>query len=122
MDRIFVDDFVTKMGFTSTEKYIESCLNGKIAPQFNSVEYFSSLHSLGLIGEGFSIRTSKGGVVDEHYLVDADGNLVGVTGGPYPGEEGTFRPEEILAGERISSGWAIESVSSLSYLFRKWNR
>jgi len=122
MNRIFVDDFVTGMGFPSTEEYIESRLRKKIAPQFNSVQYFSSLHALGLIGEGFSIRTSKGGVVDEHYSVDADGNLVGVTEGPYPGEEGTFRPEEILAGERISSGWTIESVSGLSYLFRRRNR
>jgi len=122
MGRIFVDDFVTRMGFPSTEKYIEMCVRERIAPRFNSVEYFRSLQSLGLIGEDFSIRTFRGGVVDEHYSVNADGNLVGVTEGPYPGMEGTFRPEEILVGERISSGWTIESVPGLAYLFRKWNR
>ena len=63
-----------------------------------------------MIEEGFAIRTSNAGVVDGHYWVNSDGNLVGETEIPaHKGKNGTFKPEEILIGERISSGWTIES-------------
>lgn len=119
MTKLFIDEFVKKQGFKTTEDYIMSCINENRAPQFYSVEYYKSLLSNGLIKEGFSIRTSDQGIIDRHYWVNSDGNLVGEPNCPYPGEKGTFRPEEILSGDRISSGWTIESVFSLSYLLRR---
>ena len=120
MGKLYLDEFVLEQGFSSTEEYIQSCLNELRAPLFNNIKYYQSLWSNGLIAKGFSIRTSDAGIIDRHYWVDADGNLVGATEGPYPGEEGTFKPENILSGKRISSGWTIESISGLSYLFRRW--
>lgn len=120
MSRLFIDDFVKNQGFDSTVGYIRWCLENAIPPLFGNVNYFESLYSRGLIEEGFSIRTSNQGIVDQHYEVDANGNLVGIIGGPHSGEEGVFRPEEILSGERISSGWTIESVPRFSRLFEKW--
>lgn len=120
MGKLYLDDFVIKKGFKSTEEYIQNCLDEQRIPQFKSVKYYQSLWSHGLIKEGFSIRTSDAGIIDRHYWVNAEGNLVGATEGPYPGEAGTFKPDEILSGQRISNGWTIESTSGLSYLFRRW--
>ena len=122
MGKLYLDDFVIKKGFKSTEKYIQTCLDEQRIPQFKSVKYYQSLWSHGLIKEGFSIRTSDAGMIDRHYWVNAEGNLVGDTKGPYPGEAGTFKPDEILSGQRISDGWTIENTSGLSYLLRRWTK
>jgi hypothetical protein len=118
-EKLFIDDFVRGQGFDSTEKYIMSCVNANRAPQFYDVRYYKSLFGHGIIEEGFSIRTSDAGIIDEHYWVGADGSLIGEPTGPYPGKEGTFKPEEILSGKRISSGWTIESVGRLGYILRR---
>lgn len=52
-------------------------------------------------------------------LINNKGNLVGVTEGPYPGEEGIFKPEEVLIGNRISDGYTIES-RGFNVRFREW--
>ena len=109
MSNLFIDDFVISQGHKTTEDYLTWSMDERLCPRFNSVKYYQSLLSKGLIREGFSIRTSDQRVIDRHYWVDSDGNLVGANEGPYPGEKGTFKPEEILIGERISSGWTIES-------------
>lgn len=121
MGKLFCNEFIMKQGFTSTEDYIQDCLDERIPARFDNAEHYRSLLGAGLIQEGFSIRTSNAGVVDCHYFVDSEGNLVGDAGNhPHSGREGVFSPEEVLSGERISSGWTIESGSFLGSVFRKW--
>lgn len=120
MTKLFFDNFLREQDFSSTEEYIAWCLNERVPARFNNARYYRSLWNNGLIRKGFSIRTSDAGQIDEHYWADANGNLVGAVEGPYPGKKGVFRPEEILAGQRISDGWTIESESKLSYHFRRW--
>lgn len=120
MGRLYCDSFVKEKGFGTTEDYLRSCLDENICPTFDKVEYFNSLLEQGLIKEGFSIRTSDQGLVDEHYWVTLDGRLEGAEEEPYPGMKGVFSAEEILQGQRISSFWSIESAMKLSVLFRRW--
>ncbi|MCX6707533.1 MAG: hypothetical protein NT001_05340 [Candidatus Woesearchaeota archaeon] len=122
MDSLFIDNFVRDMGFETTEDYIENCLEERDPLLFDSVKYFTSLYSAGLLPEGVCIRTSdKMRNIDHTYCVDGQGNLVGITNCPYPGEKGTFKPEEILIGERVYSGWTIENPMRFSHLFGEWS-
>jgi hypothetical protein len=89
-------------------------------PTFDKVDYYKDLLEQGLIKEGFYIRTSNMGLIDEHYCVNSEGKLEGVTDCQcYQGIEGTFSAEEILSGQRISSGWSIESIMGLGFLLRR---
>ncbi|MBU0929709.1 MAG: hypothetical protein KJ623_01405 [Nanoarchaeota archaeon] len=120
MGILYIDDFVKEKGFDSTEEYLKNCIEKMRCPHFNSFEYFKNLYDNKLIIEGAIIRTSDRGLIDRCYFVNKEGNLVGITAGPYPGEEGTFKPEDILIGKRISDGWTIENVMRFGYIFREW--
>lgn len=93
--------------------------SGAVAPCFNDCEDFRELVKLGLLEEHMILRTSNMGLIDQHYYFVDEKTLRGIPEGPYPGEKGEFTPEEILSGERISSGWTIESPMALRVLLRR---
>ncbi|MDD5133140.1 MAG: hypothetical protein PHD81_02560 [Candidatus Nanoarchaeia archaeon] len=120
MGQLFLDDFIREQGFNSTEEYIYCRLEEQSALYFQSLDHYKNLFENGLIKEGMVIRTSDRGLIDRTYSVDNQGNLVGITSGTYPGENGIFKPEEILVGNRISDGWTIESPRLFGKLFQEW--
>lgn len=87
-----------------------------MSPPFFSVEAFRSLQMAGLIIPGMAVRTTDHGNHDEHYWITKDWKLQGEPNCPYPGPEGIFEPEEVLQGDRIADGWAIENFMKFSYL------
>jgi hypothetical protein len=110
MKKLFIDDFITKKGFLSTEEYIESYVK-QMVPwiDFSNLDYYKSLFENNYLRIGNCIRTSDKGNIDEFYqIIDEKGNLRGVTDIPaHQGMKGIFSPEEILIGERISSNWCV---------------
>lgn len=111
-------EYWEKDGYKSVEDYLQWCLDQRIPLRFRLASSFRDLFEKGIVDEGMSIRTSNAGMVDQHYEVNADGCLTGVQAMVHSGLEGTFPAEEILQGERISSGWTIESTSALSFHLR----
>lgn len=114
---LFVEERVRQEGFERLEDYLRYYLKDLVSPAFHDVRTFRSFLDAGLIVAGMAVRTSTGNI-DEEYWVTEDGKLQGETKCPYPGKEGIFEPEEILHGDRISSGWTIENTLKLSYLCR----
>ncbi len=109
MKKLFADDFVTEKGFPSTEDYIRHSLENNVDwISFPNVDYYNSLFDSGFLKIGDAIRTSNQGIIDECYCVIARGNLKGITNiATHQGMKGTFAPEKILIGERISDGWSV---------------
>jgi hypothetical protein len=110
MEKLFFDEFVKQLGFSSTEDYIESYVKQRVPwIDFPNLNYYRSLFENNYIRIGNCIRTSNRGLIDEFYQVmDEKGNLRGVTEIPaHQGMKGIFSPEEILIGERISSNWCV---------------
>jgi len=114
---LFVEERVRQEGFERLEDYLRYYLKDLVSPAFYDVRTFRRLQEAGLIVPKMAIRTSTGDI-DEHYWITADWKLKGEPNCPYPGKEGVFEPEEILQGDRISSGWTIENTLKLSYLCR----
>ena len=112
MGKLFLDEFVIKEGFSSTEDYINYYLKGN-APwiDFPNLDYYKSLFENNYLRIGNCIRTSDRGNIDEFYqIIDEKGNLRGITEIPtHQGMKGIFSPQEILIGERISANWCIHS-------------
>jgi hypothetical protein len=113
------EEYWQQQGYNSIEEYIRTMLEGGAFPNFNSVQTFHDLFQKGLLKTHMVIRTSDKGIIDEHYGIDDNGNLFGIPLPMHGGLEGTFSPEEILKDDRISSGWTIESISTLSHLLRE---
>lgn len=107
---MFLDEFVTEKGFSSTEDYIKDYVKQKVHwIDFSNLNYYLSLFENKFLMVGNCIRTSDRGIIDEFYqIIDKEGNLRGVTEIPtHQGMEGIFPPEKILIGKRISSNWSI---------------
>jgi hypothetical protein len=106
-------------GYASVEEYIRVRTKERGFPYFNSVQTFHDLFQKGLLKANMVIRTSDKGIIDEHYLINEEGKLAGIPLPVHGGLEGTFSPEAILTGERISHGWSIESISKLQFLINQ---
>ena len=99
MEKLFADKFVTELGFSSTEEYIENYIKQRVPwIDFPNLDYYKSLFENNYLRIGNCIRTSDRGIVDEFYqIIDEKGNLRGITEIPaHQGIEGIFHPEEIL--------------------------
>ncbi len=110
MGKLFLDEFITKKEFSSTEEYIEEYVKQRVPwIEFSNLDYYKSLFENNYLRIGNCIRTSDRGNVDEFYqIIDERGNLRGVTEIPaHQGMKGIFSPEKILIGERISDYWCI---------------
>ena len=108
MTKLFLDEFITREGFSSTEDYIDYYVKGH-APwiEFPNVNYYFSLLENNFLKIHNVVRTSDG-VMDECYEIIENGMLRGITEiSAHQGMKGIFSPKEILKGERIFRNWAV---------------
>ncbi len=111
MTDLYIDDFVKRQGFDSTEDYLRFCKENRMPAHFEGAEYFSSLfQKSGIILPFFTaVRTmyNQGGD-DGFYHVTEDGKLEGVELPHHSGREGVHEPADILSLEKSSKGWDLE--------------
>jgi hypothetical protein len=123
MEKLFVDKFVTKQGFSSTEEYLDYYLkNNAYWIGFPNFYYYQSLFKNNFLRIGNCIRTSDSGIIDEFYQIIENGMLRGITEiATHQGMSGIFPPEEILKGKRISDGWTThrQTFEKNIYLMEK---
>ena len=109
MKKLFLDEFITRKGFPSTEDYIEEAVKQTIPwIEFPNFDYYKSLFENNYLRIGNCIRTSDGNIDEFYQIIDEKGNLRGVTEiSTHQGMKGIFSPEKILIGKRISDYWTI---------------
>lgn len=104
---LFVDDWVKRQGFASTEEYLAWCLEERIPAHFMGPVYFTSLLKKSiLIPELTRVRVK--GPMDSCYLVREDGSLEGLALMAHSGREGRHT-SSILDPVHSPEGWEIEN-------------
>ncbi|MCK9568126.1 hypothetical protein M0R72_04200 [Candidatus Pacearchaeota archaeon] len=108
MEKLFVDEFITRKGFSSTEEYIKNYISQRVPwIEFPNLDYYLSLFENDFLRIGNGIRTSDRGSIDEFYQIIENGMLRGVTEiNAHQGMKEIFSPKEILKGKRISANWS----------------
>ena len=104
--------------FASIKDYILKRLEEGCELVFKGLEDYLSLKDEKLIKENMIVRTSEGGMIDRHYRVNKEGNLEGITRGPYPGPEDVFEPEQVFDGKQNRDGWTLNHFSQLRFLLK----
>jgi hypothetical protein len=110
MIKLYIDDFVKRQGFKTTQQYLEFCYENHNPARFKGEKYFSSLFQAKIIVPDFSfVRVMYVAGTDQSYGVTEDGRLEGLDLQAHSGRMGIHNPAEILSLENAPDGWDLES-------------
>lgn len=124
MEKLFADKFVTELGFSSTEEYIENYIKQRVPwIDFPNLDYYKSLFENNYLIIGNCIRTSDRGMIDEFYqIIDEKGNLRGITEIPaHQGIEGIFSSRRNFTVKEFPTGAVYERIFEKNIHFNHRN-